>query len=429
MWLSRSLRRRPLHAVVCGVMFALAIAGCGSSGSSSSAGASKVQLKMTLISFNADTTFKSIIADFEKANPNINVNFTGLTEAQYMTTVRTQLGAESGPDIFFAAGGSGNPMAVDDLVKAGLIQDMSSQPWASRLVPLAKAEAGPDGKVYAWPEGLVAIDAMYSPKLFAAKGLTVPKTWSSVLSYCRAAKAKGLIPFAFPAQDQTSAQMYTLALVASTVYGPTPGYNAEVENGSQKLTSSTGWQAALAKVLDMQHAGCFNSSPTGTTFPSALGMFASGQAGAMVWINSLAGSIEGQAHGLQLASFGLPASDTPGANYMSVLAGGGFAVNAHSSNQAAADKFLEYLSQPAIAKEFFQDGDALSSLTNVSVTPSANQAPVAAALQAGRAAVAPSWNNDQTQNVMIAGIQSMLAGQGSASSVLSQMQSTIQAAR
>jgi len=422
------LHRR--RAVGLGVVAVLAALGCGVSAASGStaakASAPKVQLRMALISNGVTPGVTDAIASFEKAYPKIKIDLTSLGEGQYLSTVRTQLAAGTGPDIFYTPSGSGNPMAIDDIAKAGLAVNLDNQPWAKNVDSMARAVSGPNGKIYVWPDGLTGITAIYNPAIFSGYGLTVPTTWSGVLSYCQAATAKGLVGFAYGAQDQTTAMMYALALVASTVYGPHPNYNATVEDGKANLTKSAGWASALNKVLAMQKAGCFNPSPAGTTFPAAIGTFLSAKAGAMVWINAIAGSFEAESKGqLKLASFPLPASDNPAANYTAVFPGGGFAINAHSSHQQQAEEFLSYLARRTVAAKLFKESDEVSAFTNVTVKPSANQAPVLAALEHGKAGGLPFWNNDQTQNAMIAGIQSLLAGQGTVADVLAQMQATI----
>lgn len=77
--------------------------------------------------------WENLIAGFEAANPNITVEFEALPQEQYNSTLTTQLNSGNGPDLFTTTSGAVETAGATRLGQAGLLLDLSDQPWASRV--------------------------------------------------------------------------------------------------------------------------------------------------------------------------------------------------------------------------------------------------------------------------------------------------------
>ena len=80
------------------------------------------------------------------------------------------------------------------LIEAGLLMDITDQPFVKNYDPGSVADAGSfDGKAYAVNLGRVGYSGLYYNKdLFAANGVAVPTKWSELVAACQTFKAKNI---------------------------------------------------------------------------------------------------------------------------------------------------------------------------------------------------------------------------------------------
>ena len=77
------------------------------------------------------TATDQAIAGFEATNPGIKIRASYTADGQ---SIRAQLTTGNAPDITLVYPGDGSPMALIQLAKAGMLEDLSAEPWA-RTVP------------------------------------------------------------------------------------------------------------------------------------------------------------------------------------------------------------------------------------------------------------------------------------------------------
>src|SRR5262249_25286564 len=190
--------------------------------------------------------------------------------------IRTQLSSGTAPDVFTVWPGNGNPGANFVLAKPGYLMDLSDQPWASQLPAGVKTVAQYQGKTYDAIFGLNGIGAIYNEDALAKAGLTPPTTYTQLLAFCRAAKAKGTPAFALGLQDGWVTQLVLYGLVATTVYSANKDFDTQMQE-AQATFSSSPWTVAMAKYLEMNQNGCFQKNPLGTNYDATQTMAATGQ--------------------------------------------------------------------------------------------------------------------------------------------------------
>jgi multiple sugar transport system substrate-binding protein len=153
-----------------------------------------------IVTWNADydpiplAAAEALIADFEAANPEIDVQLTNFDHEAYKNAIRNFLTADP-PDLanWYAAN------RMRPFVEAGLFADISDV-WANNGLTEALASSVPsstiDGKQYAIPYTYYQWGIYYNRDAYKAAGVAEPGpegvTWEQFLSNCEAFKAAGI---------------------------------------------------------------------------------------------------------------------------------------------------------------------------------------------------------------------------------------------
>ena len=147
--------------------------------------------------FNTDTTdpapkaaFEALIADFEAANPEIDVTVNIFDHEGYKTAIRNFLTADP-PDV--ASWYAGNRMAP--FVAAGQFADVSDVWEANGLSDLlgsAKASMTIDDKQWGVPYTYYQWGIYYNKDVYKAAGVDVPTNWDGFIANCAKFKAMGV---------------------------------------------------------------------------------------------------------------------------------------------------------------------------------------------------------------------------------------------
>jgi raffinose/stachyose/melibiose transport system substrate-binding protein len=373
---------------------------------------------------NYQTSLTELITEFEAANPDIDVQEQFIDVASYHTTLRTQLSAGTAPDVFSVFPGNGTPTAMEVLQPAGYLADLSGLAFNDSVPSGLDSTTEVDGTRYIMPYALGAIGTIYNEQAVEAAGVTLPTTWTGVLEYCDAAKAAGKVAFAYGAQTPFVNQLIDYALTATLVYGEDPDFDADQAAGKATFADSN-WSEAMEKLIEMRDRGCFQDSPLGTSYETAIDMVAKGDALSMVSVVSTLGALaaaapDGTTFGLQA----LPANDNkdPNATWMPAGAGGAYGINAKAKNPTAAEKFIDFLSTTQSQATMSEvqgappanlDGwEAPASMTSIvdhvnagTVHPYADQL----------------WPNAKVADAHMAGVQQIMGDQGTIPDVLAAM--------
>ena len=134
--------------------------------------------------------FEAAIADFEAANPDIDVVLQNFDHEGYKTAIRNFLTADA-PDL--ANWYAGNRMAP--FVESGQFQDVSDV-WDENNLheSLASAAASMtmDGKQWGVPYTYYQWGIYYNKTAYEEAGVEIPKTWDEFISNCGKFKAAGI---------------------------------------------------------------------------------------------------------------------------------------------------------------------------------------------------------------------------------------------
>lgn len=181
------MKTRKLPVLIAALTAGAVLAACsGGTKAGGSGGGSKT---LTLASVDQGSV-EDVVKAFEKANPGVKVRYTTSGADQYQQQIRTQLSSGTAPDVMSVWPGNGNPGATVVLAKPGYLRDLSDQPWAAKMPDAIKTVAQYEGKTYNAIFGQNGIGAVYNQQAMAKAGLTPPDTWTDLLAFCKAAKAK-----------------------------------------------------------------------------------------------------------------------------------------------------------------------------------------------------------------------------------------------
>jgi raffinose/stachyose/melibiose transport system substrate-binding protein len=371
---------------------------------------------------------EAVIKAFKQKNPGVEITTAYADTDQYQGTLRTQLSSGTAPDVFFAWPGNGNPGAIEVLAPTGYIADLSGRSWTSQIPSGIKPVTQVNGKTYIVPLTFVGIGALYNKKALDDVGAKIPTTWSQVLTFCDAAKAKDKVAFALGNQTDWITQLVDYALVPTTVYAKTPDFDQKMKAGSATFAGS-GWKTAMDKYLEMNKRGCFSKDPLGTSFETSVSQLAKGDAVAAIQVTSTLNQLKSEApQGAEFGLFPVPATDNPDETRMPGAAGGAFALNAKAKNPDLASKFIDFLATPEAMNLYAEATGNLPSVPNAQFKADPALQPLIDFQKGGKTVpfMDQLWPNPKVQQAHFTGVQNMFAGKTTPTSALKAMDKAYQ---
>ena len=143
---------------------------------------------------------------FTSANPGVEIEMEIVAASDLATAIQTRLTAGEADVIDFCPAPCSafsnalqpymtdvNPPLWQQLIEAGLVADLTNEPFVANYDPTAVADAGSyNGQVYALPAGRVSYSGMFvNVDLLESVGVALPATWSDLVAACEAITAAG----------------------------------------------------------------------------------------------------------------------------------------------------------------------------------------------------------------------------------------------
>lgn len=294
-----------------------------------------------------------VVEMFEEANDGATVDVTYADTDQYQSTIRTQLGSGTAPDVLQVYPGTGNPVTPEVLADSEHLLDLSDRPWVEELdVPDSLREQGQvDGSTYMMPLTLTGIGAIYNLDELESLGQDIPDTWDGVLDLCTVAQENDQVAFALGNLTPWVTQIITYGLIATTVYPDEPDFDQQLLDGDASFAES-GWENAFSLYMEMEEHGCFQDSPNGTDVDTAREMIVGGDALAVVLPTNSLGQIQDSSPDGRFMAAPLPATNNPEETLIPGAAGAGMGVNAAADNEELAIEFVDFLMEEEVRNEW-----------------------------------------------------------------------------
>lgn len=298
--------------------------------------------------------------EFQAKHPNIAVDMSVINANDLSTVTQTRLTAND-IDVIDMFGFSNaaqpymknvTPPNWQTLIDAGLLMDITDQPFIKNYDPSAIQDAGTyNDKVYQINLGRVSYSGIYyNKKLFEENNVAVPTTWSELVAACETFKqanipcmtaggkdgwpifvgSYGLIGAMYPEQEQLVEGLWT----------------GEIKWNDEKALDM--WQKMKVYAQDMMESGA-----SGIAADAAPGRFASGAVAMFPGGTWYASAIEATQPDFEWGYIPFPGSDNPEDNkYLFGKYDQGWAIAANSPNKEAALTYLSEFSEPANYQAF-----------------------------------------------------------------------------
>lgn len=214
-----------------------------------------------------------IIASFVKRNPGVKITQTIVTSAEHQSTGTTRILGNKEIALYSVWR---DRYSAKEYLNAGIMEDLSKEPFLKNFNDASISTATIDGKVYAPFLHALFNMPLYNTEIFAKEGLTPPRTWPGLLRLCKDLKAKGYVPMAWEGSVRGQAMQLINAMLANSMPDPNTSYGALTASG--QVTEPWFMDGVAKKFEEMHKAGCFPENALGVTEAAANALFASGRA-------------------------------------------------------------------------------------------------------------------------------------------------------
>ena len=371
-----------------------------------------------------------IVAAFEKANPDIDIDFELLFDEAYHQKVVARLAAGDVPHLAYMGADArwGAPWK-----EAG--QQFDHKPYMDpkyydfKLIP----EMGPKGEIWEIPLGTSNIcTVLYmNENLVKSLGFAAPKTYQDIAAMAPAAKAKGLDVVSIDGADGWAWGSCLMSMVIARLSGDAHWVSKAVE-GKYKFSDKV-FVDSLAFIERMVKDGTIASKSVLVDYGANLSNFSNEKALFMVQGHWIAGSIENPEvanNTLMMAWPKLPGEKSATAGSVAAAISIGYGITkagaADPKVRDAALKFLQYFYSHAETTQRLRDGAIIAPvLKNFKVPddlPRLVKQKVGLAQSAMNTDVIDAFLSGAPNDALNAGMQKIAAGQATARKVAEEVE-------
>lgn len=353
------MKKKTMILILMTTIMAGALSACGSSESSMTTANTN---KTTITFMNHTSEEKTIayedelIAEFEAANEDIDVEVQRMSMDDYTTTIQTKIASGDAPDVFY--------------IEQSNLEKYAGSGYLLNLTDTAIAEhydgnmLAYDGKYYGAPLGVNAYVVTYNRNIFKENNLEVPTTLDELYEVCEKLSEAGVTPFAAGYQDSWVLMADTQAEYADSILVDDLDALHKLERRETKFSDSQEWRDVferLSKRVSFQ-----NTDQFGTDWNTACTMLATGSAAMIVSGDWTSNNIADMGEDVDMGAFILPISNVDSENVIAIPgAGQSYAISADSKNQDAALRFVEFMTTPEAGEKYVEDEIGLCVIKDV----------------------------------------------------------------
>lgn len=358
--------RRTSAAVALGAVLALTATACGDDGSGAGGdkgaeGSGKGKVVFWDNNGGIRTAvWKEIIADFEKANPDIDVEYVGIAATEYQSKVDTAIQGGGLPDV----GGVGAAMLAGFSAQ-GALEPLDDRLTGSSLngklnkdmVESLKAAGGGDGTLYSVPTSANNGVLYYRTDLFDKAGLEAPTTWDAFYTAAEKLTDAGKNEFGYTIRGGSG----SIAQALDAMYGQS-GITSFWDAGKKKTTVN---DPKNVEALEKYAALYKKATPAADVNNDFAKMVAQWDSGTIGMLNHNLGSYQDHVKALGVEKFrGIPQPvGSTGKRVQVSNPVDGLGVFKSSKNKDAAWKFIEFATSPEQNSKFNESAGQVPSNT------------------------------------------------------------------
>ena len=303
--------------------------------------------------------FKSVIAEFEKQNPNIKVEEVTALNDDYKQKANVLLGSQNPPDVFFSWAGEYGQKFIRDGVALDLTKYYQDDTkWSDQLISSQVDFFKKDDKVYGVPLFTDSKLFFYNKDLFDKLGLKAPTTWDEFMNVLAAIKKNGTTPIILGNKSPWAAAHYVTALNQRLV--PKEVLDKDLSYQGAKFTDP-GYVEALKKLNELRPY--FNEDPNAVAHDEARSLFLGGKA-AITFLETQEITYMKDA-AFKWDTFKVPTIDgTKGDQGGLIGAPEGFMVHSKSTHPKEAMAFLKFMTSKANGEKLIKDTGLASTVAD-----------------------------------------------------------------
>ncbi|MDF3146223.1 MULTISPECIES: sugar ABC transporter substrate-binding protein [unclassified Streptomyces] len=356
--------RRAAVAVALGSVLALTATACGDSGTSGDSGDEGSGTGEIVFWDNnggvRTDIWKEVIADFQKANPDIKVEYVGIPSTDYQSKVDTAIQGGGLPDV----GGVGAAML------AGFVAQSALEPLDDRLAKSSlngklnedmltsmKAAGGGDDKLYSAPTSANNGVLYYRTDLFKKAGLDEPATWDKFYEAAEKLTDAKKNEFGYTIRGGAG----SIAQALDAMYGQS-GITSFWDAGGEKTTVN---DPKNVEALEKYAALYKKVTPAADLNNDFTKMVAQWDSGTIGMLNHNLGSYQDHVKALGVENFrGIPQPTGPDGKRVQVSNPvDGLGLFKSSKNKEAAWKFIEFAASHESNSKWNESAGAIPSNT------------------------------------------------------------------
>lgn len=317
-----------------------------------------------------------VVADYEKANPNIKIQMESVANDSYKQKIKVILGTDDAPDVFFSWSGEFMYKFVRENKIYDLTAALNQDGWKDTLMESQLKPFTLNNKTYGTPYSVDGKVFFYNTKIFKDNGLEAPKTWDEFLKVCETLKSKGITPIAYGNQAPWASAHYIGTLNQKVV---AEDVRAKDYNAVTGEFTDSGYVEALKKY--QQLIPYFNANPNAVTHEQARMNWINGKAAMMYCETQEVGEVEKlQNKDFQWGMFKFP-DITDGKGDQTKLTGApeGFVISANTKHPKEAIAFLKYLTGKEVGLKEVKEIGILNGMKGIYNTTNADAKVIEAA--------------------------------------------------
>jgi len=290
-----------------------------------------------------------------------------VTSANFPTILQTRVAAKSDIDVINVRSGA----EFNKYAAAGTFAPLTDQAVLDQVSAGGKQAGTVDGKTYGFASNQFLIGVTYNKDLFQKAGISSPPvTWDNFLADCAKLKAKNIAPVSWSAADSwTNQYIYHSAIGVYAQQHPT--FMADLTSGKAKWSDNTLFTTQIQRWADLKNQGYLMQGGQSLHEQDAAAAFNAGKAA--MWIMGDWNLAELKPAGFTPGAFSVPLDNTSSPAPASALIDNMWAVTSWAKQPAAAQKFLEWFTQPANAKTYSEANARASTVNGVTVNLSPYQ--------------------------------------------------------
>lgn len=350
---------KKLLALLLALLMVCSLAACGGNTTDASAG-KDTTIRFVHFRSEDSAVYQKLNEQFEKENPGIKVEMSveSADQADYYAVLKTKLqGNADTIDVYAVHPG----MRLNSMVESGYAVDLSGSAAAANYYADFLETCRVDDGIYGLPQAYNAYVIFYNKDTFDKYGLSAPTSWEEMKHVCEVLHENGeeTISSGFSENWVFDLQIDGLC---SSYYDGDPYVFQKLESGELQW-NDPGIVAAYTDLQKMGEDGFFIGGANGTAYEASIALFAQGKAAMLNTGSWSVGGVLEANENFNMGFFILPNSQN--AYYLIQDVGQALVLNAKSTRQDAAMKYIEFLSSPEAAKIYADETVQTSTVQNV----------------------------------------------------------------